>query len=130
MDIFDELGIDVTDEGTINAINMYSQLRQVTRDLVKIRKERGLRQQDIADELMISRQAVAKIEDPSGNPKISTLITYAIAVDAAIEIKVKKRQWLELDFMLQSDQASEETIKEFWGSSRRTTKSSRTGITV
>lgn len=130
MDIFDELGIGVTDEGTINAINMYSQLRQVTRDLVKIRKERGLRQQDIADELMISRQAVAKIEDPSGNPKISTLITYAIAVDAAIEIKVKKRQWLELDFMLQSDQASEETIKEFWGSSRRTTKSSRTGITV
>lgn len=130
MDIFDELGIDVTDEGTINAINMYSQLRQVTRDLVKIRKERGLRQQDIADELMISRQAVAKIEDPSGNPKISTLITYAIAVDAAIEIKVKKRQWLELDFMLQSDQASQETIKEFWGSSRRTTKSSRTGITV
>lgn len=94
MDIFDELGIDVTDEGTINAINMYSQLRQVTRDLVKIRKERGLRQQDIADELMISRQAVAKIEDPSGNPKISTLITYAIAVDAAIEIKVKKRQGL------------------------------------
>lgn len=130
MDIFDELGIDVTDEGTINAINMYSQLRQVTRDLVRIRKERGLRQQDIADELMISRQAVAKIEDPSGNPKISTLITYAIAVDAAIEIKVKKRQWLELDFMLQSDQASQETIKEFWGSSRRTTKSSRTGITV
>lgn len=130
MDIFDELGIDVTDEGTINAINMYSQLRQVTRDLVKIRKERGLRQQDIADELMISRQAVAKIEDPSGNPKISTLITYAIAVDAAIEIKVKKRQWLELDLMLQSDQASQETIKEFWGSSRRTTKSSRTGITV
>lgn len=130
MDIFDELGIDVTDEGTINAINMYSQLRQVTRDLVKIRKERGLRQQDIADELMISRQAVAKIEDPSGNPKISTLITYAIAVDAAIEIKVKKRQWLELDFMLQSDQASQETIKEFWGSSRRTTETSRTGITV
>lgn len=130
MDIFDELGIDVTDEGTINAINMYSQLRQVTRDLVKIRKERGLRQQDIADELMISRQAVAKIEDPSGNPKISTLITYAIAVDAAIEIKVKKRQGLELDFMLQSDQAFQETIKEFWGSSRRTTETSRTGITV
>ncbi|VEI13270.1 helix-turn-helix domain-containing protein [Trueperella bialowiezensis] len=97
MDIFDQLGVDVNDVGVTNSIDMYSQLREVTQELVKIRKERNLRQQDVADELMISRQAVAKIEDPNNNPKISTLIGYALAVGARINISVTKDQYALFD---------------------------------
>lgn len=93
MDIFEQLGIDAPDMGVMNAMEMYSQLREVTSQLVEIRKKKGLRQQDIANELMISRQAVAKIEDPSNNPKISTLITYALAVGARIDMSVCEEEY-------------------------------------
>lgn len=92
MDIFQELGIDMKDSGTVATIETYSQLRQVVQKLVELRKKRGMTQNDVAKELMVSRQAVAKIEDPNSNPKISTLIGYAIAVDAHINLEVVENQ--------------------------------------
>lgn len=49
-------------------------------DLVSARKAAGLRQQDVAELLDISQQAVSKIEDSEGDPRLSTLRTYATAI--------------------------------------------------
>ncbi|MDK8601798.1 hypothetical protein QP858_04885 [Trueperella bernardiae] len=51
---------------------------------MEIRKEREMRQEDLAKELIISRQEAAKIEDPRNSSKMSTLIGYALAVGAGL----------------------------------------------
>lgn len=88
MDIFTELGIDRDDQGTLDAIAMHTGMRRAVRTLVSIRTHKGMTQEDVANELGVSRQAVARIENPSANPKISTLIAYALAIGARVDITV------------------------------------------
>lgn len=53
-------------------------------DLVEVRKQNGLKQQDVADLLGISQQAVSKIESHDSDPKLSTLRMYANAIGALV----------------------------------------------
>lgn len=54
------------------------------RDLVKIRKDQGLSQQDVADRLGITQATVADFERYDNDPKLSTIRRYAHAVEALI----------------------------------------------
>jgi len=62
--------------------------REMRAELVRIRREAGFSQQDIADRLGITQQAVYKLERYDADPRLSTLERYANAVGALIEHRV------------------------------------------
>ncbi len=62
--------------------------REMRADLVRIRREAGLSQQQVADRMGISQQAVYKLERYDADPRQSTLQRYANAVGALVEHRV------------------------------------------
>lgn len=58
--------------------------REMRARLVQIRHDAGLTQQDVADMLGVSQQAVQKIERYDADPRLSTLERYANAVGALV----------------------------------------------
>lgn len=63
--------------------------RHLKTELVRLRRDRGLTQQDVADLLGISQQAVQKLERYDSDPKMSTLARYANAVGALVAHEVE-----------------------------------------
>lgn len=63
--------------------------REMRSDLVVIRREAGLTQQDVADRMGCTQQAVYKLERYDADPKLSTLRRYANAVGALVEHHVE-----------------------------------------
>lgn len=61
-------------------------------DLVRIRRENGLTQQDVAELMGVSQQAVNKLERYDADPKLSTLRRYSNAVGALVEHRVAADQ--------------------------------------
>lgn len=62
--------------------------REMRADLVRIRRESGLTQQDVADRMGVSQQAVYKLERYDADPRQSTVQRYANAVGALVEHRV------------------------------------------
>ena len=56
--------------------------------LVRLRKEHKLSQQTVAERMGVSQPTVAAFERYDANPTVSSIIRYAMAVDALIDIKV------------------------------------------
>lgn len=73
---------------TSRAKVLSAQFRAMRRDLVDLRRRSGLRQQDIAALLGVSKQAVQKLERYDADPKLSTLARYANAVGGLVDIEV------------------------------------------
>lgn len=88
MNIYETLGIDLTDPHMCSALEMEESRRELIRKLTSIRKASHLTQDDVARELGVSRQSISKIEQENRNPTLSTLIEYAIAVGAHITFNV------------------------------------------
>ncbi|SDU78192.1 helix-turn-helix domain-containing protein [Arcanobacterium phocae] len=88
MNIYETLGIDLTDPHMCSALEMEESRRELIRKLTSIRKASHLTQDDVARELGVSRQSISKIEQENRNPTLSTLIGYAIAVGAHITFSV------------------------------------------
>ena len=57
-------------------------------DLVSFRKEHKLSQRTVAERMGVSQPTVAAFERYDANPTVSSIIRYAMAVDALIDIKV------------------------------------------
>ena len=57
-------------------------------DLVGLRKEHKLSQQTVAERMGVSQPTVAAFERYDANPTVSSIIRYAMAVDALLDIKV------------------------------------------
>ena len=57
-------------------------------DLVRLRKEHKLSQQTVAERMGVSQPTVAAFERYDANPTVSSIIRYAMAVDALLDIKV------------------------------------------
>lgn len=64
--------------------------RELKADLVAMRRAAGLTQQQLADRMGVSQQAVQKLERYDSDPKMSTLRRYANAVEAIVEHRVKR----------------------------------------
>lgn len=67
--------------------------------LVRVRKVRGLSQQDVADKLGLSQPTIASFERYDADPKLSTIRRYAHAVGAIVthEVAVDRGQMDHLD---------------------------------
>lgn len=57
-------------------------------ELVRMRHEHGLRQEDVAERMGVSQPTVASFEHYDANPTLSTIRRYAHAVGARIEHRV------------------------------------------
>lgn len=92
MDINEVLGIDESDLHMRSAIDMEEQRSSLVRKLTAIRDDNSLTQKAVADLLHISKQAVTQFESDNRDIKLSTLIRYAMAVGAHIDIRVEPVQ--------------------------------------
>ena len=54
-------------------------------NLIRLRKEAGLSQEELADKLAVSRQAVSKWENGTSDPSTSNLIALAKLFDLSAE---------------------------------------------
>lgn len=64
--------------------------REMKANLVRVRRDAGLTQKDVADILGVTQQAVQKLERYDSDPKLSTLSRYANAVGAIVDHSVSK----------------------------------------
>lgn len=79
------LGIDdFSDEELALSRALVEADEQYRSDLRLAREEAGLTQEQVAESLGISKQAVQKLEAPDANPKMSTLRQYASAIGARV----------------------------------------------
>ena len=64
--------------------------------LVRARKNSGLKQPEVAERMGVSQQAVSKIEDMDGDPKLSTIRRYATAIGVGLDLKLStKNGWFK-----------------------------------
>ncbi len=63
--------------------------RAFLRELVEVRKGRGLSQQQVAERLGVSQPMVAKFEASDSNPTLATIRRYAHAVEALVKHEVE-----------------------------------------
>jgi transcriptional regulator with XRE-family HTH domain len=58
--------------------------------LVEIRVNKGLSQQDVADLLGVTQPAIAQLEYVTSNPTINRIKLYALALGVELQLSVKK----------------------------------------
>jgi transcriptional regulator with XRE-family HTH domain len=83
----DKITPAVTDASR-RATKLTRDLRRVIRDLKNIREARGLSASHVADTIGVHRSVISKFENQTGDPKLSTLLRYAHAVGADLELAV------------------------------------------
>lgn len=83
------LELNLESPSDASALDMEEAHQNLVDEFVRIRKARGLSMQNVADELQISRQAVSKIERANRDPRLSTLIRYAMAIGAHITLDAR-----------------------------------------
>jgi transcriptional regulator with XRE-family HTH domain len=66
--------------------------RELVRELVRARQERGLSQTEIAARMGTSQSAVARLERGDLDVRLSTLERYAAAVDRTVDWHVRPNQ--------------------------------------
>lgn len=98
MSTLDELlGLDPESGDVLRAELLATGDRALLRDLVQIRRERGLTQADVAKLLGIRQPSVAEFEAHDSNPTLATIRRYAHAVRALIKHKVEADEGQLLD---------------------------------
>lgn len=80
---------DSNDARQILASDLINQTQDLLADLIEQRRAKGLTQEDVANTIGITRTAVTAFERYDGDPKISTIVRYAMAVGARISINVE-----------------------------------------
>ena len=68
--------------------NYEERLMEIGLNIARYRKKRGLRQQDLADKIFISREQLSRIESPKNNS--STTITTLLTISDVLEIDIKQ----------------------------------------
>ena len=64
---------------------------QILTSYIKLRKEKGITQQEIAERTGIKRTNVARIESGRNAPTIEVLVKLAAALDMELEIRLVER---------------------------------------
>jgi len=78
------LGIDPNDPAVLRATALAEQDYLLRRELIDMRKARGLSQEAVGRAMGITQATVAAFESLDNDPKLSTIRRYAIAVGALV----------------------------------------------
>ncbi len=82
------LGLDVTDPETVALSRATAEDSDLIERLVQVRRDRGLTQQDVAERMGRSQPNVSAFERVGGDPHLSTIRRYAVAVGAQVRWQV------------------------------------------
>lgn len=104
----DILGIDLSDPQQALAADLVEADRELLQDLVRLRKELDLRQQDVADRLGVSQPTVQAFERLGNDPRLSTIRRYALAIGAVVTHTVRPDDRLARLMTRQRDLPDEE----------------------
>ena len=72
------------------ALSNENQWANLIEQLVDIRIQKGLTQQDVADRLGVTQPAVAQLELITSNPTINRIKLYALALGVELKLGVKR----------------------------------------
>jgi transcriptional regulator with XRE-family HTH domain len=101
-DFLSELGFDPEDPSVRAAADDAQTHARVIETLVQVRKDQAMTQSDVADRMGTTQSRVSNIERIGGDPRLSTLLRYARAVDAKVRMSViaAPRGWSVVDLKL------------------------------
>ncbi|MEU1954036.1 helix-turn-helix domain-containing protein [Nocardia rhamnosiphila] len=89
-DLAAQLGIDLSEPTDALARDLIEADDQLLEDLVRLRKQSGLRPAEVARRMGRDRSAVTQFEKLTADPRLSTIRRYALAVGARITHRVEK----------------------------------------
>lgn len=89
MDLDELLGIDPQDPAQAEASRDVQEFTTLIESLVRLRKDQGLTQKDVAEAMGTTQSAVSDIESIAGDPRISTVQRYARAVRAMLGFRLR-----------------------------------------
>ena len=87
-DLAELLGIDMTDPVHQRAGRLAEMHHQLILDLVSVRKRKGISRREVAERCGWKRSRVADFERLGGDPYLSSISRYALAVGADITVTV------------------------------------------
>lgn len=90
-DLLSELGFDPDDQHVVETREDVVALMDLVYRLVELRKEAGLTQAQVAARMGTTQSAVSDFERLGGDPRQSTIQRYARAVDARLELGLRRR---------------------------------------
>lgn len=92
LDFLTDLGFDVEDPAVLAANEDSEEHARLIETLVALRKAQDLKQNVVADRMGTTQSRVSSFERISGDPRLSTVMRYARAVDARVRIRVSPHQ--------------------------------------
>ena len=101
-DFLSELGFDPEDPSVRAAADDAQTHARIIETLVQVRNDQAMTQSDVADRMGTTQSRVSNIERIGGDPRLSTLLRYARAVDAKVRMSViaAPRGWAVVDLKL------------------------------
>jgi transcriptional regulator with XRE-family HTH domain len=101
-DFLSELGFDPEDPSVRAAADDAQTHARIIETLVHVRNDQAMTQSDVADRMGTTQSRVSNIERIGGDPRLSTLLRYARAVDAKVRMSViaAPRGWAVVDLKL------------------------------
>lgn len=87
-DLLTELGIDLDDAEVVADRADAAELGDLVESLVRLRRELGLRQKDVARIIGSTQSAVSDFERIGGDPRLTTIQRYARALGARVHLAV------------------------------------------
>lgn len=69
------------------ALQLHDERENFLRTLVDLRKQSGLTQKDVAERIGVTQPAVAEFEHYDANPRLDTILRYALAVNACLNLR-------------------------------------------
>ena len=63
-------------------------MNELLSELVQLRKDKGLRQVDVAASMGVGQPSVSELERGETNPKLDTILRYASAIGVQIKFEV------------------------------------------
>lgn len=86
----DQLGVDLSSESQCRAVFLEESDARLIRDLIELRLQLGVSQQDLADRVGVAQSTIAAFERYDNDPKLSTIRRYAHALGALIRHSVER----------------------------------------
>ncbi len=80
--------VPAVSDASRRATKLTRDLRRVIRDLKAVREARGLSATQVAAAIGVHRSVISRFENQTSDPKLSTLLRYAHAVGADLDLKV------------------------------------------
>lgn len=87
------LGLDLTSPTQIMALEMAENDAYLIRNLIAVRKSKGLTQREVADSLGLSQATIAAFESYDNDPKLSTIRRYALAIGVLVHHEVESNRF-------------------------------------